>query len=115
MNKETDNESSRDWNDVDKSFSEDKESKEDKAIAELESQLNKEKDARREDQFVFIFVCVILLDVVFFTVIDGLAAIALVVMELLILFPLARRMGMEEFAGILSRVLGRVSDGVKGE
>lgn len=101
--------------DLDDFLGEKEPSQEDDLVAQLQSDLEKERDARREDQFVFIVVCTLLLDVVFFTVIDGLAAVALVLLELLILFPLAQRMGMEEIAGILSRVVGRVSDNVKGD
>lgn len=79
-------------------------------IEELQAQLTQERDARREERFVFIFVCVLLLDVVFFTVMPTFGGpLALLVLELLILVPLAKRLGMEEIAQLLSRVLERVA------
>ena len=89
----------------------------DEQIAQLERQLEHERDARREERFVFIVVCVVLLDVVFFSVMPSFGGpLALLVLQLLVLIPLARRMGMEEVARILSRVLDRVaSKGEEGE
>jgi hypothetical protein len=79
-------------------------------INELEKQLEREKDARNEDRFIFIACVVILLNVVFFSVMPSFGGpLALLILELLVLIPLARRMGMEEVAGILDRVLYRVT------
>lgn len=79
-------------------------------IEELQEQLTQERDARREDRFVFVFVCVLLLDVVFFTIMPTFGGpLALLVLELLILVPLAKRLGMEEIAQLLSRVLDRIA------
>ncbi|MEP0234158.1 MAG: hypothetical protein ABJ360_12525 [Roseobacter sp.] len=91
-------------------------SKKDKQIDELQSQLAYEKDARQEDRFVGIVCLVLLLDVVFFSVMPTFGGpLALLVLELLVLIPLAKRMGMQEIAQILSRVLhrmaGKTSDG----
>jgi hypothetical protein len=81
----------------------------DEQIENLQESLENERDARREDRFVFIVVLVLLLDVVFFSIMNNLAGpLALLVLELLILIPLAKRMGMEEIATLLDRVLGRV-------
>jgi hypothetical protein len=81
----------------------------DQQIEELQESLTQEQDARKEDRFVFIVICVILLDVVFFSVLSSLGGpISLLVLELLILIPLAKRLGMEEIAQIMSQVIGRV-------
>lgn len=86
-------------------------STQEKQIEELQEQLAHERDARKEDRFVFIVVVVLPLDVVFFTVMPTFGGpIALMILQLLILIPLARRMGMEEIARILSRVLDRMTD-----
>jgi hypothetical protein len=83
----------------------------DQQVSELQKQLVDEKDARKEDRFVFIVLIVLLLDVVFFTVMPTFGGpLALLILELLVLIPLAKRMGMEEIAEILSRVLHRVAD-----
>jgi hypothetical protein len=89
--------------------------KRDEQIDELQQQLTAEKDARREDRFVFIVVVVVLLDIVFFSVMPTFGGpIALLILQVLILVPLARRMGMEEVAQLLSRVLDRMADKSKG-
>src|SRR6056297_3058298 len=77
--------------------------KRDQQIQELQEELTAERDARREDQFFCILVAVVLLDVVFFTVMPTFGGpLALLVLELLVLIPLARRMGMQEVAEILN-------------
>jgi hypothetical protein len=79
-------------------------------IAELQEQLTQERDGRREDRFVGLVCLVILLDIVFFSVMHTSGApLALVVLELLILIPVARRMGMEEVAQILNGFVGRMA------
>ncbi len=83
----------------------------DELIAALEKRLEESLDARREDRFVGIVLIVLLLDVVFFSVMPTFGGpLALLILQLLILIPLARRMGMEEIAEILSRVISRVAD-----
>lgn len=85
-------------------------SKKDEQIAQLQNELSEVQDARREDQFVFIVVCVILLDIVFFTVMPTFGGpVALLLLQLLILIPLARRMGMDEVAAIINGVISRLA------
>jgi hypothetical protein len=85
-------------------------SKVDEQILELQNDLAAERDARNEERFVFIVLVVLLLDVVFFTVMPTFGGpLALLVLELLILIPLARRMGMQEIAQILSSVIDRMA------
>ncbi|MBF9050662.1 hypothetical protein GTA62_14590 [Roseobacter sp. HKCCD9010] len=84
--------------------------KQEQQIQELQDDLADEKDARREDQFVFIVIVVILFDIVFFTLMPTFGGpLALLVLQLLILIPLARRMGMEEIARILNGVINRLA------
>ena len=90
--------------------------KQDQLIEKLQEQLTKEKDGRNEDRFVGIVLLVLLLDVVAFSVMPTFGGpIALLVLELLILIPLASRMGMQEVAKIISRVLHRVADKTRNE
>lgn len=85
-------------------------SKKDQQIEELQTQLEAERDGRKEDRFVGIVALVLLLDVVFFSVMPTFGGpLALLVLQLLVLIPLAKRMGMEEIAEILSRVLHRMA------
>lgn len=84
--------------------------KRDKQISELQEQLTEERDARLEERFVFVVLLVLLLDVVFFTVMPTFGGpIALLILELLILIPLAKRMGMQEVSQLMSRVLDRMA------
>lgn len=72
----------------------------------LQEQLTHEKDARQEERFLFIVISVMLLDVVFFAVMPTFSGpVALLLMQLLVLIPLARRMGLEEVAQLTSRIL----------
>lgn len=92
-------------------------SKKDQQIAELQEKLAHEKDARLEERFIFIVLLVLVLDIVLFSVMPNFGGpIALLVLQLLILIPLAKRMGMQEIAQILSRTLDRVaSKSTEGE
>lgn len=82
----------------------------DEQIAALQQKLAKERDARREDRFVFIVIALILLDICFFTVMPTTGGpITLAVLQLLVLIPIAKRMGMKRIAKMYNRVLGRLS------
>jgi hypothetical protein len=84
--------------------------KQEQQIQELQDDLAAERDARREDQFVFIMASVILFDIVFFTSMPTSAGpISIVVLQLLVLLPLARKMGMDEIATILNGVIARLA------
>ncbi len=84
--------------------------KKDQQISELQKQLAYEKDARLEERFTFIALIILLFDVVFFSVMPTFGGpLAVLILELLILIPLARRMGMDEIARIISRVIDRLA------
>ncbi|MBS0498361.1 MAG: hypothetical protein JSR51_12025 [Proteobacteria bacterium] len=86
----------------------------DDQIANLQKKLDYERDARLEERFIFIVILVILLDIVFFSIMPSFGGpLALLILELLILIPLAKRMGMEEIASILDRVLNNVAGNSK--
>lgn len=83
-------------------------------IASLQEKLTHEKDARQQERFMFIVITVMLLDVVFFSIMPTFGGpVALLLMQLLILIPLAKRMGMEEIAELLSRLLDHVAGKAK--
>lgn len=82
-------------------------------ISELQNQLDNERDLRKEDRFIFILVTLMLLNVVFFSVMDSLGGpIALLVLQVLFLIPVARRLGVQEAAQLLDRIASRVSDSI---
>jgi predicted nucleic acid-binding Zn ribbon protein len=91
-------------------------STQDEQVASLQEKLAHEKDARQQERFIFIVVVVLLLNVVFFSVLPTFGGpLALILLELLILIPLAKRMGMEEIAELLSRLLDHMAGKTKGE
>ena len=86
----------------------------DEQIQKLQDALSREKDARKEEHFVVIIFVIILLDIVFFIQMPSFGGpLAILILELLILIPLARRMGMEEIVRILDKVLSRVVNAIK--
>lgn len=79
-------------------------------IARLQQQLEALKDARNEERFYAILILVILLDVILFDAVDGLLVpITVVVLELILLIPLARRFGLEGIAEFLSSLVRRIA------
>ena len=63
-----------------------------------------------EERFIGIVMLLILFNIVFFTLMPSFSGpLVLLVLELIILIPLARRMGMEEIAQMLDRVIGRLA------
>lgn len=82
-------------------------------VAELQKLLDAEKDARREERFLFIFIIVIMINFVLFNASENWGApVALMILELLFLAFLAKRMGMEEVATLLDGVIGRVAKAI---
>lgn len=85
----------------------------DQQIEDLQERLAGEKDARIEDRFFFVFIALILLNVVFFSVLDNLGGpVALLLLELAFLALLAKRMGMEEVYTLFDRFAGRIASTV---
>ena len=98
---------------VEKALLPEQPTKSDQLVEELQEALTQERDARREDRFIFIAVGVVLLDIMLFSVMPSFGGpLAILVLQLMILLPLAQRMGMEDVAQIISGVLGRLADGV---
>jgi hypothetical protein len=71
--------------------------KTDAAKAELEAKIQEERDARSEERFAWIVICVILVDVLWFRNAPNPAIpIVVLILEILIFFVLAKRMGIEK-------------------
>lgn len=79
-------------------------------IAALESELQDEKDGRLEDRFISFVIFVILLDIM---LLHGTANVALpivvLILQLFVFFLLAKRMGSEDVARLIDRLLHSVS------
>ena len=81
-------------------------------IETLQNQLNAERDLRREERFFFIVALVILLNVVFFSVLETWGGpIALLILEAMILIPIAKRLGIQEVRQIIDKLLDQVRVG----
>lgn len=76
----------------------------------LQAQLQAEKDLRLEDRFVFCVIILILIDIILLNgAINSWLAILVLVFEIIILFAIAKRMGVEKIDSIMNRMLGAVS------
>lgn len=63
----------------------------DRQILELQEKLVAEIDARKEDRFFFVVVCVLLFNIMIFSSMENTSGpIAILILELLVLLPLAR-------------------------
>lgn len=81
-------------------------SKKDMQIAELQSEIVSLKDCVNEDRFVSLLIILILLNVIFFSHTEGWGApITILVLELILLFILARKLGVEDITNILDKYL----------
>ena len=84
----------------------DDDNEKDDAKAHLEVELQGEKDARLEERFLWIMVCVILVDVLWFrNAPNAVIPILVLILEAIILFVLARRMGIQEVSALFERVI----------
>lgn len=92
------------------------ENKKDEQISRLQDELTQVKDAIREERFIFIMIIVVILNVIFFSFIENVAGpVVLLILQILLLIPLARRMGVEEISLLLDRLLARIATSLKGQ
>ncbi len=77
-------------------------------IESLQDELAELKDKRREDLFLFIVTVIVLLNILFFDDM-GIAAFAILILELIIIIPLAYRMGAEEIILLMVSFAERIS------
>jgi hypothetical protein len=71
----------------------------------LEKELEAERDYRREDRFVALVVIMLLCDVILIGEKGTSITVVVLIFELVVLFVIAKRMGVEQIAGILDRIL----------
>ncbi|MEH0195196.1 hypothetical protein V7S57_03800 [Caulobacter sp. CCNWLY153] len=82
----------------------------DQALAELEKKLQAIEDARKEERFIWIVVCTILIDILWLSGSENAAlSVIVLILELVVLFVLARRMGVEDIERLMDRILHSVS------
>ena len=72
----------------------------------LEQELERERDERREDRFLCLIIVLMLVDIL---LLDGAANSAVVfvvfVLQVVFLFVIAKRLGIEQMVGILNRMI----------
>lgn len=77
-----------------------------KKIEQLEQQLEGERDCRREDRFLAFVVVMILFDVLLLDKAQNVSVpIIVFLLELMFFIVIAKRMGVQQIAGILDRLL----------
>ena len=82
----------------------------DEALQALQDELAALKDSRGEERFLWIVVCVILVDVLWFRDAENaVVPVIVLLLEVLVLFILAKRMGIEETRAILGRMMDGIS------
>ena len=78
----------------------------DKLLNKLQEELNNERDARREERFMWIVSLVILFDVVVFPIMSTFTGpLIIATFQILILLSIARRMGMQEIVKMMENIL----------
>lgn len=86
--------------------SDDEDPEKDEALDALAKQLEAAKDGRREERFLWIVVVVILVDVLWFrNASNPVIPIVVLLLEAVILFILAKRMGIEEVSQLFERLM----------
>ncbi len=87
----------------------------DAALASLEAQLQASHDAHKEERFVWIVVCTLLIDILWLRGSQNpILPIVVLILELIVLLVLARRMGIEDIARLMDRVIHSVGRGPGG-
>lgn len=85
-------------------------------VNHLEESLAAEKDARKEDRFVFCTIILILIDIILLNgAVNFWLAIIVLVFEIIILFVIAKRMGAEKIYAIMNRLLNSAAGTKSGE
>ena len=87
----------------------------DKTTARLEDALEKERDGRKEERFIWILVTTILLNVCFFMSMQSFMGPLIIGLLQLVGFVLvAKKLGMEEVVQLFDRMLSTIANSVKG-
>ena len=72
----------------------------------LQSEVQVLKDARNEERFLFGLCLIVLLDVIFFSHMDGWGGpLSILIIELVIIIMMARRLGVEDITEMLDKYL----------
>lgn len=87
----------------------------DQTTAKLEDALEKERDGRKEERFIWILVTTILLNVCFFMSMQSFTGPLIIGLLQLVGFVLvAKKLGMEEVVQLFDRMLSTIANSVRG-
>lgn len=76
------------------------------AMARLQAELERVNDSRREERFCWIVTVMILLNALFFERIETTGvALTLLILQLVLVFVLAKRLGVEQLVLLLNRII----------
>lgn len=101
-------------NEIDSKLLSDQPSKHDEQIQELTNLLAKEKDHRKEERLLWIFISIILLNITFFTSMESfLGPLVIGLLQLIGLTVIATRLGLEESVQIINRLVSFVANSTK--
>ncbi len=90
------------------------ENKEGNQVEILLSSLEREKDNRKEERFLWILISVILLNITFFTAMESIVGpIVISLFQLIAFVILARKMGQDEIVQIIDRLVSSVAIAAK--
>lgn len=89
-----------------KKITEEKDTPKDAQIAKIESDLEKEKDSRREERFFWIFGIVVIIDAFTLSASSNLAGIFIIaIFQFILLVTLAAWFGLDRISVYLSKIL----------
>ena len=85
-----------------------------KTAAKLQNDLEKERDGRKEERFIWILVVTILLNICFFMSMQSIMGPLIIGLLQLVGFVLAaKKLGMEEVVQLFDRMLSTIANSVK--
>lgn len=84
----------------------DDDSEKDEAFARLQEEVVRIKDARLEERFIWIVICTVLVDVLWFRSVSNPALpVVVMILQLIILMILAKRMQIEDVQTLMERII----------
>jgi hypothetical protein len=81
------------------------------AAGELGEDVERATDNRSEERFIWIVVCIILFDcIVFMNMASVMGPVVIGIIELVLIIALAKKLQVDQIAGLLTRFMDRVGD-----
>lgn len=79
-------------------------------VENLEKRLETEKDHRLEDRFIFLIIIILLIDIILLNGATNISlTLGIMAFQLIFLLLLAKRMGVQQLAAILDRILNTIA------